>query len=391
LEFSIKEDTVALGEELNLSWNSNGYQVIIDNGVGVRGPNGSEKVVCPSPGLKVFTATAYSVDNVTTEKKDTVYVSVITQQPPDLDFSIAQETVVYGEAVLIEWQSDGWQVVIDHGIGARGPMGAEEMQFANPGKKILTATAYGENNLLTIRQDSVIVEEAPLPALPVVMLSTTRLVTVDKPATITWHVQNADFVTVDYVENPDLQGSVDRTFSTPGIRIVTATAFNQAGYTTANDTIEVVESAVTCVDDILLPASVVVRADKGESGLYDLDAASFVVEAAGDYQLYAEVWYNSGDSQLNESYFIRLRNESDVTLFPQDPNAGFDKVVPDDPGEPHTLSQRSGLFKLTEGGYKIDVIHYAKISDAYPEFLNDEIDGPESVKILGFRLVCLDD
>jgi len=166
LEFSIKEDTVALGETMNLSWNSNGYQVIIDNGVGVRGPNGSEKVVCPSPGLKIFTATAYSVDNVTTEKKDTVYVAVITQQPPELNFSIARETVVYGEPVLIEWQSDGWQVVIDHGIGVRGPTGAEEMQFANPGKKILTATAYGENNLLTIRQDSVVIEESPLPVLP---------------------------------------------------------------------------------------------------------------------------------------------------------------------------------------------------------------------------------
>lgn len=387
LVFRIAEDTVQLGESINLSWQSNGYQVIIDQGIGVRGPIGSEKIVCSAPGLKVFTATAYGENNFTTERKDSVYIVTKTTTPPSLDFSVILDTVQFSEPVPIQWQSDGYQVVIDQGVGVRGPIGYEEVYFANPGKKVFTATAFGEENLITIRQDSVFVKEAPEPILPVIVLSTTKLITVDSIATISWYSQNADYVIVDYVDNADLQGSIEISFSSPGIRIVSATAINQAGYVSAADTIEVVEPNVNAVNDIIVPAQVGVRADRGESGYVDKNAATINVEIPGKYRIFAEVWYNSGDSQLNESYYLLDRDELGQVRAPQNPNAGIYKVVPDEPGEPHTASQESGIFYLTAETHVIEVYHYAKIANIYPQFLNGPIDGPESVKILGFKLV----
>ncbi|MFQ5641263.1 MAG: PEGA domain-containing protein [bacterium] len=390
LEFSIAEDSATVGEAINLSWQSSGYQVIIDQGIGLRGPNGSEKTVCLSAGEKIFTATAYGENNMTFAVSDTVYIAAKTEIPPALEFSADPDSLVYGDPVLLNWNSDGYQVVIDQGVGTRGPAGAEEVYFRNPGKKVFTATAYGNDNLLTIRRDSVYIKEAPMPAKPVVMLSTTKKVEVDAQASITWITQNADYVVVDFVQNSGLQGSESVTFSTQGIRIVTATAYNQAGYSSATDTIEVVNSQVASVDDIILSAESSVRADKGQTGYQDLNTVSFEIRTSGRYRFYSEVWYNSGDAQLNESFYLELRDGSGQVTLPANPNAGQVKVVPDDPGTPHTKTQKSGDFQLSAGAFSIDVHHYAQIADRYPTFLNGSIDGPESVKIIGFRIVKID-
>jgi len=192
-----------------------------------------------------------------------VELSSLRADAPSLSFSVASDTIEFGEAVQIEWQSTGFQVIIDQGVGTRGPAGSEEVIFVNPGNKVFTATAYGQDNLLTIKQDSILVKESPAPILPVIMLSTTSLVTVDAFAKISWFSQNADYLVVDFVDNPDPQGSKEITFSTPGLRIVTATAFNQAGYISTTDTIEVIETQVTSVDDIIISAEIGVRAPKG--------------------------------------------------------------------------------------------------------------------------------
>jgi len=221
------------------------------------------------------------------------------------------------------------------------------------------------------------------------MLSTTRLVTVGNPATISWQSQNADYVVVDYVNNAAPVGNVETIFTSAGIRIVTATAFNQSGYVSATDTIEVVEPVVFSVDDILLSAQVTVRADKGESGAVASNVASFDVETAGRYRVFAEVWYNSGDNQRNESYYLDITDAFGSTALPRDGNAGNNRVVADDPGAPHTLTQDSGIFKLDAGTHSLNVYHYTRIAPMYPQFLNGPINGPESVKILGFKLVYL--
>lgn len=389
LMFDVVEDSVQVGEEITLTWQTDGFQVVIDQGIGVRGPTGSERILMETAGMKVFTATAYGDGNLTTQKSDSVKVLPKSIQPPNLEFNVIPDTVEFGEPVPIEWNSDGFQVVIDQGVGVRGPTGYEEVQFANPGKKVFTATAYGQENLITIRKDSVFIKEAPEPLLPVVFLSTTRVVTVDSFATITWYTKNADFVVIDYVENPGPEGSVKVKFSTPGIRLVTATAFNSAGYTSVTDTIEVIEPEVQPVDDIIVPSNTAVRADKGEERMSDLNAASFEIQYAGKYKIFAEVWYNSGDTQVNESFYIQLRAENGEMKFPEDPNAGIYKVVPDDPGEPHTATRDCGTFKLDQGKYTIEFHHYAKIAAMYPQFINGSIDGPESVYIVGFKIVFI--
>ncbi len=391
LAFNVAQDTVLLGETIDLSWHTDGIQVIIDQGVGVRGPSGTDILLSSTTGLKVFTATAYGADNLTTQLMDSVYVTALRAIAPSLEFSVLQDSIEFGEAVSIEWRSNGYQVVIDQGVGSRGPEGSEEILFANPGKKVFVATAYGDDNMRSVRTDSVYVKEAPLPENPVLMLSTTRLVTAGHPATITWQSQNSEYVVVDYVDNAGQAGSVKTTFWTPGIRIVTATAFNQRGYVSATDTIEVVEPEVESIDDILVAAESSVRADKGDAGYSDAGIVTFEVESSGRYRVLAEVWYNSGDSQLNESYYLTISDAAASVVLPRDGNAGNNKVVVDDPGEPHTATRESGVFKLGTGVYSINVYHYGKISPMYPQFLNGPLDGPESVKILGFKLVHIGD
>lgn len=386
LNFHIDEDSVKLGETFELRWQTNGVQVIIDQSIGVRGPQGTEKLVANSAGQRIFTATAYSAENLTAQVKDTVFVYSVDALPPSLTFSVEQDSVEFGQSANLNWNSDGWQVVIDNSVGVRGPAGSEEVTFQNPGMKRFTATAYGRDNLRTVRKDSVYVKEAPLPEHPMIMLATTRRVTVNTPATIRWQAKNADYVVVDYVNNPDKSGSYEITFTTPGIRIVTATAFNPSGYVSAIDTINVIEPEIETVEDILIDDESEVRADKGQSGMEDIETASFEVITAGRYKVMTEVWYNSGDSQRNESFYLTISDNGSVNL-PRDPNAGNDKVVPDDPGDPHTIARDSGTFLLAEGRHYINVYHYAKIADIYPQFINDRIRGPESVKIIGFKLV----
>jgi len=390
LNLSFQQDSVLVGDNIRMSWNTDGQYVIIDQGVGSRGSSGAETLNFETPGARIFTATAYGINNMTTQATAQVVVYDIQPEPPTLTFSIEQDSLEFGEAATITWQSNGRQVIIDRGIGSRGPSGSEEVAFINPGTKIFKATAYGENNLLTIASDSVYVKEAELPENPMVMLSATRKVTINNPATITWQSQNADYIIVDYVQNAASSGQNEVIFTTPGIRIVRATAYNAAGYTSAADTIEVVEPSVTTVDDILISTQSVVRADQGENGYHSYAAGSFNVESAGEYRVYAEVWYNSGDDQLNESYYLDISDNLGNLELPRDRNAGNQKVIADDPGMPHTKTRDSGVFKLNVGQHQINIHHYAKISDNYPQLLNGSINGPESVKILGFRLVYID-
>ena len=39
---------------------------------------------------------------------------------PDLQFSVLSDTVTFGETVAIEWESDGFRVVIDQGVEPAG-------------------------------------------------------------------------------------------------------------------------------------------------------------------------------------------------------------------------------------------------------------------------------
>ena len=49
-----------------------------------------------------------------------IELSSLRADAPSLSFTVASDTVEYGKAVLIEWQSNGFQVIIDQGVGTRG-------------------------------------------------------------------------------------------------------------------------------------------------------------------------------------------------------------------------------------------------------------------------------
>ena len=390
LTFTISPDTIVIGLSAVLRWQTNGYKVIIDRGIGARGPIGEEEINFNTPGDKIFTATAYGARDLTTSRQAMVYVKEATPPPlaaPELTFTISPDTVEFGQPAVLRWQTNGYQVIIDRGIGARGPIGEEEINFSTPGDKIFTATAYGARDLTTSRQAAVYVKEAPQPLLPVILLSVTEKVNVNTPATVSWFSQNADYVVVDYVGSAGSSGSVQINFATPGIRLITATAYNRAGYVSATDTIEVVAQAVEpSVADIIAPASATVLANQGAAGYSNLNAASVQIQTPGYYRIFSEAWFNSGNDQKNESFYLLVRLSNGTVSSPREGNAGVYFVVADEAGPPHTSTRDSGTFYFDAGVNVIEMHHYAKIAGAYPQFLNGPIEGPESVSVLGFRL-----
>lgn len=140
------------------------------------------------------------------------------------------------------------------------------------------------------------------------------------------------------------------------------------------------------VKDIYITKESSVRADRGADYLVYKNAASVDIKMAGRYRVYSEVWYNSGDAQKNESFYLEIRDKKDTVANPQDPNAGHHKVVQDHPGEPHVILRESGVFALSQGVHSIDLYHYAVIADDYPQFLHGPFTGPESVHLRGFKL-----
>ncbi len=135
------------------------------------------------------------------------------------------------------------------------------------------------------------------------------------------------------------------------------------------------------------PADIILEADVhvAVNDLTDEDVASFTIKASGDYEISMNTEY-SGDDQLNESYFIRIKYGSEF-LFPLNPNAGKDLVVADNGAVGYVL-RPSGVFAFREGmELSIHVFHYYLISDEFPEFLNGEMGDAESVHADEFRVV----
>lgn len=122
----------------------------------------------------------------------------------------------------------------------------------------------------------------------------------------------------------------------------------------------------------------------------DTVAAIIDVPAAGYYRVFAEVFYNSGDRQKNESYYIEIRNADGRISRPHDPNAGDYRVVPDVATNQDLNLRDSGLFYFSAGRNEIILNHYAKIADEYPQFLNGDFAEVESLHLYAFILTRQD-
>ncbi len=120
-----------------------------------------------------------------------------------------------------------------------------------------------------------------------------------------------------------------------------------------------------------------------------LNAATVNVSTAGNYEVEAYVWYNSGDEQKNESYFLVVKNANGNKSYPLDANAGKYKVIADDPGDPHGATRKSGVFYFDQGINTIELHHYIQIASQYPAYVvAGPITGPESVKIKSLKIKC---
>ncbi|MBD3376928.1 hypothetical protein GF406_18015 [candidate division KSB1 bacterium] len=131
----------------------------------------------------------------------------------------------------------------------------------------------------------------------------------------------------------------------------------------------------------LTPAVVGVRADNGPKRMY-AEVITIDIFHEGYYQIIPKILYNSGDEQKNESFYLTVRDQFDTVHTPVDSNAGPYKVIEDDPGPPHTAWRLGGRFYLYPGPNTIEMHHYAKIMDEYPQFMNGPIGGPESIRLV---------
>lgn len=376
---------VFIGQTVTLSWTSqNATQVVVDF-VPLAGLEGQYQLTFSQPGEYTIRATAYGMGG---EAHDEVVITVNDYPAPDLYFSAQPEQVEFGEPITLSWETNGYQVIIDHGIGIRGPAGTEEFLADTPGYKIFSATAYGEGEKTTVKKDTVFVNEPQPPQLPGLWLAVVDSVEVGKPALIEWHSQNADRVDVDFVQNPGLNGKAEIIFSSAGERVISATAYNGAGQTTVYDTLIVVESSITQqVLPIYVSSMATVAAIHPTIPQVVDNAGQTTIQRAGFYRVSAVVWYNSGDLQKNESFFILLHDEAGGVIYPQDANAGNYKVVQDEPGDVHVSERDAGTFYLTPGNITISLHHYYSIASQYPQFIVDgPIDGPESVHVISFKL-----
>lgn len=376
---------VIVDQAVTISWQSrNAFSVDVDF-VPQPGLSGQWQTSFSSPGEIIVNAIAYGRGGQAYDA-DTILVKGVA--PPLLEFSVEPAEIEFSEPVYLTWSTNGYQVVIDQGLGARGPMGTEEIVFINPGLKIFTAVAYGQNNLTTTKKDSVLVKEPDQPQLPVITLSAVDSVEVEQPASIEWHSWNATAVDVDYVQNPGLNGKAEVVFYSPGERIITATAYNLAGQISVADTLIVVNAPVDLqVEKILVPSGAKVCAFHPDYPQVWDNAGEANIKVSGYYRVTAAAWYNSGDDQQNESFFITIIDKDGLEQKPEDPNAGDYKVVPDDPGPPHVAERDAGLFYLAEGRNIIRLHHYYTIADQFPQFIvNGPITGPESIQILYFIL-----
>lgn len=383
-------DSATVNQPVVISWETkNADRVDIDY-IENPGLSGRREVAFRSQGWQVINARATN-QHGTSIVADSIFIYQNTVQPrtrPQLSFQATPAEVEVGEPVRLVWSSDALYVIIDQGVGLRAASGTEEIIYQTPGAKIFTAMAYGEGGLTTVARDTVVVDPPRRPELPIVALAVVDSVQVGVPVTVEWRSQNAVRLDVDYVPNPGLKGKAEVIFQSPGPRILTATGYNAAGQSTVAETLYVVAAPVLPqVAPVLVDLMAKVCAVHPTVPDVISNAATFRVEHAGYYRLRATVWYDSGDSQKNESFFIMIKDETAAVHSPLDPNAGIYKVVPDEAGPAHVSFRDAGLFYLPAGLAQIALHHYSTIAEQYPQFVVDgPLTGAESVEVISLKI-----
>lgn len=245
IELIIQPDSAQINEPFEVAWTTNETTLIDIDYLENPGMNGKRELAFSTIGTRIISATAYN-ENLSTTVADTIIIyQPATPQPqaPTLNFTITPKVVLPGELVTVSWSTNGHRVMIDQGIGVRGNEGHEEIQCTSPGTKKFTAIAYNKNGLVTTRKDSVYVRQETPPA-PEITFSVSDSVPVNQPAVIQWATTNANQVEIDYIGTVGVKGKKEVTFTSPGSRLISATAFGNGGQTVAEGTVVVFNNII---------------------------------------------------------------------------------------------------------------------------------------------------
>jgi len=111
----------------------------------------------------------------------------------------------------------------------------------------------------------------------------------------------------------------------------------------------------------------------------------FDVPREGFYRVFAFVYFNSGNEQKNESLFLTIGSDNLAG-----PINGNPFVIVNDRNDSLVRDIRyAGTFFLSKGTNTIRTMHYSLISDLFPDFLNGDIRGAESVYVEKFCFISL--
>ncbi|HPG39233.1 MAG TPA: hypothetical protein PLP19_04025 [bacterium] len=136
-----------------------------------------------------------------------------------------------------------------------------------------------------------------------------------------------------------------------------------------------VQAQLQPIEDFSLFAYVGVRVDKGPTKMV-ADMVQIQVHYPGYYRLYPRMAHDSGDHQLNESYFLTVHHSDGTVSTPEDPNAGPYRVVADSVGmDTVSVFENAGLFYFKQGTSTIRLHHYGEIYKQYPQFLHPPMGG----------------
>ena len=137
--------------------------------------------------------------------------------------------------------------------------------------------------------------------------------------------------------------------------------------------------------------------DRGPEQLVNRLPVPVNVATPGHYRINGFILYNSGNHQLNESFYFTLEDAAGNEIVPVDPNAKPHpyKVVPDDSVDGKHIAWRDGgVFYIPQANtdYTLIINHYARIWDDVPYFINPRLyeatgRNAESLNIQKYQLV----
>ncbi len=351
-----KKDTV--GHDIGISWEATeGSSVHISPQIGDVGSKGKSVLSFSSPGEKVVTFLVEKGDRSLVHQ-DTIEV-LSDDAELFLNFQIKEDTVEVGDYASLFWKSNAEYVNFDHGIGQKSASGNTTVSFSEAGKEVISCMAVRGGDSL-IKFDTVVVVE-PASELPLFSMSVNNAyVKKGESARVSWKSSKADYVSIDRVSNPSLNGSANISFDNLGKKVIVGIARNKAGVSRDSVVVEVVPG------DIVFDVDTSVANKEALSvcyGVVDVD-----IDTAGYYRIYAEVSLET--SEDNESFFIQVVHDIMKTETPTDPNLlDLYKIVVDDRDVSGFVQRDCGRFWMEKGSNLVDLYHYGQIAGNHPEFV----------------------